>query len=83
MESDSEKKHEKGRSRKTCFLGEGQNACPGAMTTSARSQDVRPRRPDGAIRNGKLKAGTQNAPHLGLGFEPKGGTSDNQSQNCQ
>jgi hypothetical protein len=33
--SDSEKKHEKGHSRKTCFFEEAQNACPGAMTTSA------------------------------------------------
>ena len=81
LASDSEKKHEKGRSRKTCFLGERQNARPGAMTASECPQDVRPRRPEGAICNGKLKAGKQNTPHLGPGFEPKGGTSDNQSQN--
>ena len=83
MASYSEKKHEKGRYRKTCFSGEHQKARPGAMSASESSQDVRPRRREGAICNGKLKAGTQNAPHLGPGFERKGSTSDNQTQNYQ
>ena len=64
--SDSGKKLEKGRSRKMCFLGERQNTRPGAMRPSATTQDVRPRRPEGPILSGKLKAGRQNALHLGL-----------------
>ena len=81
LASDSAKKPEKARSRKTCFEGEVQYACPGAMTTSERSRDVRPRRPDGAFWEGKLKAGRQKAPHFGQDFEAKGGTSDNLDQN--
>ena len=81
LASDSVKKHEKGRSRKTCFLKERRKARPGATSTYESAQDVRPRRPDGAFWEGKVKAGRQNSPHLGQGFEPKGGTSDNPDQN--
>ena len=61
LASDSAKKLEKARSRKLCFLGEGQNVCSGAITTSERSRDVRPRRRDGAFWKEKLKAGRQKA----------------------
>ena len=74
---------EKGRSKKTRFLNNRQNARPGAMTPFAPTRDVRARRPNGAIFNGKVKAGRQKAPHLGPGFEPKRGTSDNQTRNYQ
>ena len=59
LASDSEKKLEKARSRIMCFFGEGQNACPGAITTSKRSGDVRPRRPDGAILEGNQRRGSK------------------------
>ena len=68
---------EKGRSRKTRFFNNRQNARPGAMGLFERTQGVRPRQPNGPIFNGKVKAGRQKAPHLGPGFEPKRGTSDN------
>ena len=77
------KMREKRRSRKTHFLNNRQNARPGAMPLFDTTQDVRPRRPNGAIFNGKVKAGRQKEPHLGPGFEPKGGTSDNQTRNYQ
>ena len=71
------------RSRKTHFLNNRQNARPGAITPFDPTQDVRARRPNGAIFNGKVKAESQKAPHLGPGFKPKGGTSNNQTQNYQ
>ena len=74
---------EKTRSRKTRFLNNRQNTRPGAMPLFDTTQDVRARRQNGAIFNGKVKAGRQKAPHLGPGFEPKGGTSDNQTRNYQ
>ena len=83
LASDSEKNNEKGRSRKTRFLKDRQKARPGAMSASKSSQDVRPRRLEGAICNRKLKAGRQNAPHLGPGFDRKDSTSENQTQNYQ
>ena len=74
---------EEGCSGKTRFLNNRQNARPGAMTPFDPTQDVRARRPNGAIFNGEVKAGLQEAPHLGPGFEPKRDTSDNQTQNYQ
>ena len=59
------------------FFGEGQNACPGVMRPCERSQDVRPRRPNGAIWKGKVMAGEPKTQHLGQPIEAKGRTSDN------
>ena len=81
--SNSEKNLKKDVPEKHVSLGERQNARPGAISPSDPTQDVRPHRTNGAICNGKVKAGTQNAPHLRPGFERKRGTSDNQTQNYQ
>ena len=62
---------------KHIFINKRQNARPGAMTPFNPTRDVRPRRPNGPIFNGKVKAGRQKAPQLGPGFKPNGGTSDN------
>ena len=59
LASRSRKKAEKESSRKTCVFGDGQNASPWATSVSKCAQDVRPRRPDGAIWKGKLKAETK------------------------
>ena len=73
------KKYQKNDVPETHFLNNRQNARPGARRGFDPTQDVRARRPNGAILNGKVKAGRQKAP----GFEPKGGTSDNQTRNYQ
>ena len=77
--SNSAKILEKRCSIKTCFLNKRQNARPEVMGDYNPTRDVRPRRRNAAIFNGKVKAGRQKAPHLGPGFKPKGGTSDNQT----
>ena len=59
LASDSEKKPEKDRSRKTCFLENVEMLVRGAITTSERSGDVRPRRPDGAILKGNQRRGSK------------------------
>ena len=69
--------------KKKRFLNNRQNARPEARRPFGTTRDVRPRRPNGAIFNGKVKAGRQKAPHLGPGFEPKRGTSENQTRNYQ
>ena len=44
---------------KHVFWGERQSVRLGAIRPSESSQDVKPRRPDGAFLKGKLKAGRQ------------------------
>ena len=70
--SDSAKKLKK-TLLKTSTLKTMQNAGPGVTTTYEGSRDVRPRRPQKAFWEGKLKAGRQKARHVGQDFRPKAG----------
>ena len=73
LASDSVKKQKRDAPEKHVVLGEGQYACPGAITTSEGSRDVRTRRANGALFKGNQEAEAQKANHLGQDFEPKTG----------
>ena len=79
--SNSTKKTQKRHSWKNVFSGAVQNAVAEATTTSDGSGDVRARRSNRAFWKGKVKAGSQKAPHLGQDSGPKGLTSEIQDQN--